>query len=71
MNNIRRYREQANLTQEHIAAIFGIDKSTVSKWEIGDALPQANKLLRLAAELNTTVDDLLRESGGDEPANND
>ena len=59
VNDIRLFRERAGVTQEHVAKSFGIDKSTVSKWETGDAMPHANKLMKLASLYGCTVDDLL------------
>ena len=61
MNNIKVFRERNSFTQVDIAEKLQIDKSTVSKWETGESMPRAEKLIQLAKILNCTVDDLLRE----------
>ena len=61
MNNIKVFRERNSFTQVDIAEKLQIDKSTVSKWETGESMPRAEKLIQLAKILNCTVDELLRE----------
>ena len=48
MVNLAKLREKRGLTQENVSRIMGIDRSTVAKWEAGDALPRADKLPILA-----------------------
>ena len=43
-------RQQAGLLQSDIAERLNIDRSTVAKWENGEALPRANRLVQLACE---------------------
>ena len=57
--HIREMREQAGLTQEAVAAVLKIDRSTVAKWDSGDALPRADKLVQIATLYNCTVSELL------------
>jgi len=52
-------RDAANLTQNGLAEKLGVDRSTVAKWETGDALPRAGMLPRIASILRCSVDDLL------------
>lgn len=59
---IRIQRKAAGLTQQQLAARMGVSYQAVSKWENGDALPDAGILLDLAEALHTTTDKLL--SGG-------
>lgn len=57
-------RKTANMTQDELAIKLGVDRSTVAKWETGDALPRAAMLPDIAATLKCSIDDLLcRESG--------
>jgi len=61
---INYYRRQAKLSQEELAAQVGVSRQAVSKWELGDATPEVDKLLALARAFGVSVDELLRE---DEP----
>lgn len=63
MNSIKLFREKAELTQEALAQMLGVDRSTVAKWETGEALPRAGKLPELARILGCSVDDLLGPRG--------
>lgn len=64
MNSFTYHRQKAGLSQQEISNLFGIDQSTVSKWENGVAMPRANTLVALAKLYGCTVDALL--SGEDE-----
>ena len=57
---IKKYREKANLTQEALAAKLYVERSTIAKWESGQAKPRADTLMKLAAVLGCTVDELLK-----------
>lgn len=61
--SIKEKRQANNLTQEELAKIMGVDRSTVTKWENGQANPKINALPILADHLGCTVDELLREGG--------
>ena len=58
MTAIKIMREKANLTQMQLAEIIDIDRSTVAKWETGEASPRADKLPLLAEALGCKIDDL-------------
>lgn len=59
--NIRRLRKAHGLSQEALAAQLHIVRQTLSKWEQGLSVPDAQMLSRLAEALQTTVADLLGE----------
>ena len=59
------YRKAAKLSQEELAAQAGVSRQAVSKWELGGATPEVDKLLALAKAFGVTTDELL---SGDEPA---
>ena len=54
-------RPRAGMSQRSIATSLNIDRSTVTKWETGKAKPRASMLIKLAALLGCTVDELLRD----------
>ena len=62
---ILHYRKAAKLSQEELAALVGVSRQAVSKWELGDATPEVDKLLALAKAFGVTTDELL---SGEEPA---
>ena len=62
------YRKAAKLSQEELAARVGVSRQAVSKWELGDATPEVDKLLALARAFGVATDELLSES---EPAGPD
>ena len=56
------YRRAAKLSQEELAAQVGVSRQAVSKWELGDATPEVDKLLALAKSFGVTTDELLSEN---------
>lgn len=59
--SIKKCRERAELRQEDVANAMQTDRSTISKWETGEAMPRADKLPDLAKLLNCSIDDLFKE----------
>ena len=53
------YRKKAGLSQEELAARVGVSRQAVSKWELGDATPEIDKLAALARVFGVTVDELI------------
>jgi transcriptional regulator with XRE-family HTH domain len=51
-------RKVAGLSQESLAALLGIDRSTVVRWEAADTVPQPWLRPKLADALGITVDEL-------------
>lgn len=56
---ILKYRTGLGLSQEKLAEAVGVSRQAVSKWEVGDAIPDTDKLIPLARTLGITVDELL------------
>ena len=63
-DNIRILRKQKGFTQEELAIRLHVVRQTVSKWEKGLSVPDADTLQRLAELLEVEVRQLL-ESGVD------
>ncbi len=58
---IKELREQRRLRQEDVAQNLDVDRSTVAKWETGEAMPRSDKLPELAKIFGCTIDDLYGE----------
>ena len=61
INNLKIFREKNNISQMQLANELGISQQAINKWETGESLPRADKLLQLAEILGCTVDELLKE----------
>ena len=59
--NIRRLREERNLTQEALADRLGVTFQTVSAWERDKNNPETEKLQQLAAVFNVSMSELMEE----------
>ena len=57
--NLRSLRKKKGLTQEELAARLHIVRQTVSKWEKGLSVPDADLLVKLADILEVNVAELL------------
>lgn len=55
---IARERRRTGITQEALAAHLGVSKAAVSKWEVGQSLPDVSLLPRIAAYFSLTLDEL-------------
>lgn len=58
-NNIIRLRTQAGLTQAELGEKLNYSDKTISKWERGEAIPDAYVLTKMAEIFGVTVDYLL------------
>ena len=57
---LRKYRENAHLTQEELAEKIDVSRQTVSKWERGEAAPDTYNLIKLSSLYQVSVDTLLK-----------
>lgn len=55
------YRKRTKLSQEELAARVGVSRQAVSKWELGTATPELDKLAALAKTFGVTADELLSQ----------
>lgn len=65
--NIARIRKEKGLTQEAFAEKIHVVRQTVSKWETGMAVPDADALCRIADALEVSVSQLLGRSEEEKP----
>lgn len=56
--NLKRYRIANNLSQEQAAKAVGIARQSLSRWELGQAVPTEENLAALAKVYNASVDEL-------------
>jgi len=58
---IQKQRVIRGLSQEALADILGISRQSVSKWELGQTLPDLDKIVLLSEIWGISTDELLRE----------
>lgn len=58
---IKKYRLKKGLTQENLANLLNVSKSTIGMWETGARKPDIIRLKKLAVILDCSVDSLLSE----------
>lgn len=61
MNALKKMRLKRRLSQEDIAKKMGVTPATVCRWENGEFLPRADKLIVLAKVLKCSVSALLKK----------
>ena len=57
--NLKALRKQKGLTQEELAIRLNVVRQTVSKWESGRSVPDADILMKIADVLDVSLSDLL------------
>ena len=60
--NIKAFRRAKGLSQSELAVRLNVVRQTVSKWETGLSVPDADLLLALSEALDTPVSVLLGET---------
>jgi transcriptional regulator with XRE-family HTH domain/ADP-ribosylglycohydrolase len=59
---IGKLRTEAGISQEKLAALVGVSRQAVQKWESGTALPDLDNMIKLSKYFNISVDALLFDS---------
>ncbi len=57
--NLKKFRKEKSFSQEQLATRLNVVRQTISKWEKGISVPDAELLIQLAEVLDVTVGDLL------------
>ena len=60
-------RKEKSMTQEELAEQLNISRQTVSKWENGECMPDADKFIRLSDILEISLDELAGKEVAAEP----
>ena len=58
---IQQLRKTKNLSQEQLAEKLNVSRQAVSKWEIGESLPDINKIIQLSKIFQVSTDYLLHD----------
>ena len=61
-------RTARKLSQQELAEVLEVSRQSVSKWETGQAVPDLDKIIRLADLFSVSVDELVREEERPRPA---
>lgn len=69
--NIKVIRKSKGLSQEELALELNVVRQTISKWETGLSVPDADLLIALSQALETPVSTLLGETLAEEPKADD
>lgn len=64
--NLKRARTNKGMSQEQLAVQLHVVRQTVSKWEKGLSVPDAETLVNISETLETPVNELLGETMKDE-----
>lgn len=66
--NIYRLRTEKNLSQGDLADALEVSRQSVSKWENNSAVPELEKLIKMAQVFDITLDELVTGEAAKEPA---
>ena len=69
--NIKVIRKSKGLSQEELALELNVVRQTISKWETGLSVPDADLLIALSKALETPLSTLLGETLAEEPKADD
>ena len=58
-SNLFNARKKSGLSQEAVAEKLGVSRQTISKWEIGETLPDIRQAKRLSVLYHLTLDELI------------
>ena len=59
-SNIQSLRKKAGMSQEDLAEKLGVSRQAVSKWEMGQSLPETEKLIALSKIFSVPISYFIR-----------
>ena len=68
---LEQIRKEKGISQSQLATKMNVTQGAVSQWENGQVKPRADTLIKLAAILGCTVDELLKGEEKDAKTNDD
>ncbi|MBQ8625115.1 MAG: helix-turn-helix transcriptional regulator [Agathobacter sp.] len=60
--NLKNYRKKKGLSQEQVALQVHVTRQTLSKWEQGTSVPDAETLVNIAEALDVSVSELMGQT---------
>ena len=66
---IQALRIEKGLTQERLAEMLEVSRQSVSKWELGQAVPDVDKIIRMSELFNVSTDKILLRNTEEEIVN--
>lgn len=66
-DRIQKYRRLSGLSQEQLSLQMGVSRQAVSKWELGDTVPDADRIVQMAQIFSVSTDTLLLDAPEPEP----
>lgn len=67
-DKIRMLRKKNDMSQEQLADHLGVSRQTISKWELGDSVPDTINIIQLSKIFHVTTDHLLLETEEPSPS---
>ena len=67
LENLRKLRQERNLSQRALANLMGISQQSINKYETGKTQPDINMLMTLAEFFHTSIDYLVGYTDNAEP----
>ena len=58
-SKLRELRKKRGISQEDLAKVLGVTKSTISKYELGQREPDINAILKISEQFGASVEYLL------------
>ena len=58
---LQKFRARAGLSQDQLAELLDVSRQSVSKWERNEAMPEAEKIVRISRQFGVSTDYLLLE----------
>ena len=55
-------RTQNGYSQESLAEKLGVSRQAISKWELGTAMPDTEKVIAISATFDVSIDSLLKDN---------
>lgn len=64
---LQKLRSREGLSQDALAELLDVSRQAVSKWERNEAMPEAEKIVRISRRFGVTTDYLLMEDAPERP----
>ena len=62
---LARLRKARGMSQEQLAEALGVSRQAVSKWELGEAVPDVSRVVAMSELFGVTTDYLLKDGSGE------